>query len=317
MMQFSNTYVTEFLAEFNLVLTQENNGNQLFDVLTPVKNLIQYNNELLTFSLVRYTGGSVRQAFLCEIYYQTHKILLNTSNLYEENKKHLLKRVRSEIKEYAEIENLVDNDIRTLYLPMQLTFLQTKSQELIDEQVQKNSHLNRFLSRNFLSQFMVGEVAMHKSLYNENLTLHQIIDMQSSRSSFLLIALPCFVGFINSFYQPDSIFNPKGVKWAYLETIFKQLASIHQMNDDIKFKKYIYEQSLNEDEVKDWYSLSLDQQYKVSEKNNTTTEVIDMIREKIYEKTLNDMQSLVFPQKHKDMMLDLLEWVYKIKSAQS
>ena len=61
-MFLQNSVLTEFLSEANLVLAQENFGNQLEDLLVPIKNFLQKEKQLLSFSLAKTKLASERNS---------------------------------------------------------------------------------------------------------------------------------------------------------------------------------------------------------------------------------------------------------------
>ena len=316
-MKFTNIYTTEFLSELNLVLTQEDFGNKLNDLLTPLKNLLQTEQELLTFSLARYCGANTRLAFLAEWYLLTAKLTLDKSALIAEDKKHFLKKVDTKYKNLKNIEQLVEQDVLNTFIPLQESFLNLKTKEFIDEQLVKNPFLIKYLNSSFLSQFTISELQMSKGLYLDNITLNQYIDIQGQRISYIYICLPCLLGFTYSFNQPDNVVNPKGIKWNMLEDVFKQIASLYQMKNDKDFTRVIYRASLSLEQELDWLDMPADLKSEMSLNNDAAIEVIQMIREKIYEKLQQDIENLIFPEKYKNMIKDLAQWSFSNDTATS
>jgi hypothetical protein len=309
-MKFTSIYTTEFLSELNLVLTQEDFGNKLNDLLTPIKNLLQKQNEMLTFSLARYCGANSRLAFLAEWYFLTATLTIDSTPLIEEDKKHFMQKINPKYANLKDLESLVEQDILNTFLPLQESFLNLKAKEFIDEQLLKNPFLIKYLNSSFLSQFSTAELQMNKSLYTDSLSLNQYIELQGSRTSYLYISLPCLLSFSYSFNQPDNVVNPKGIKWTLLEDILKQIASIHQMKDDKAFTTVIYRASLSPQEELDWLDLPEEMKTQMSQNNDAAVEVIQMIREKVYEKVQTDIENLIFPDKYKVMIKDLAKWSF-------
>jgi hypothetical protein len=309
-MEFTEIYTTEFLSELNLVLTQEDFGNKLYDLLTPIKNLLQKDNDLLTYSLARYCGANSRLAFTCEWYLLTNSLTLNCEPLIAENKKHFLKKINPKYKNLRNLDELVENDIKSTFLPLQLSFLNLKAKEFMDEQITKYPYLVKYLNSSFLSQFTTSELQLHKSLYTDSVSLNQYIDIQGSRTSFVYVSLPCLIGFTYSFNQHDNFVNPKGIKWSLLEDVFRQIASLHQMKDDQGFIRVVYEASLDSQQEISWLEMDEQAKSQISFQNEAAIEVIQMLRDRIYEKLKQDIDNLVFPDKYKTMIKELASWAH-------
>ncbi len=314
-MKFTNSYITEFLSELNLVLTQEDYGNKLYDLITPVKSLLQKEDEILSFSLAKYSGANARLAFFCEWYYFTFKLTTNTEILSRETYSHLAKKLKDKWKNNSDFTNILYKNSQEVFLPMQIAFLHSKSQEFIDELILKHTFLKKYLNGSFLSQFTSGELQMYKRFISDELNLNQYIDLQAYRSSFLAICLPCLLGFVYNFNQQESVINPKGIKWNLVEDIFKQIAALHQTAQDKEFYRVVYEISLSEGEEKDWFEYDKQKQYQISSTNAATIDVVQMVREKIYQKLKNDLDYLVFPDKYKLMMQDLADWSFNLNNS--
>ncbi|MEM1312501.1 MAG: hypothetical protein AAGF07_03490 [Patescibacteria group bacterium] len=315
-MEFNKIYTSEFLSELNLVLTQENFSGRMQDVLEPIQNLLQKDNDLLTYSLAKYCGASSRLAFACEWYLLASTITLDPSPLVEQNKEHFLKRVDGQFSSLNSLQEIVDRDINDSFLPLQLGFLNFKAKEFIDEQLVKHPAVIKYFNSSFLSQFAMSELVMNKSLYSDRATLNQYIEIQGQRSSFIYVCLPCLIGFTYSFNKQDHFVNPKGIKWGQLEEIFRQIATLHQMKDDPSFVRVVYEASLSKEEEVGWMSKDKQLQYSISSQSEAANEVVQMLREKTFEKLNQDIQSIVFPEKYKDLIKDLAHWAYEFDSSE-
>jgi hypothetical protein len=307
------TFLTEFLTESNLILTQEDYGNKLYDLLSPVRNLLHKEKDVLTFSIARYCGADTRLAFFCEWYYQTFRLTIDGTDLLEENREYLRKRVPVRLKGIPNLYDLIDYDIKSLFLPQQITFMHNKSIALSNDVLKKNDYLAKFLSGNYFNRPVSGEVFSRKYLYTEDFNISQYLEAQTERLSFVMIAYPALLAFTYTFNQDDSPINPKKIKWVLLEEILKSIACLHQTGSNEDFYLFIYRSRLSEKEEFEWLQKSTKDQIQTVQNKSEVKEIAEKHRQRIYEKSKTDLKALVFPEKDKDMLSDLLDWAYNLK----
>jgi len=190
----SNFYV-EFLSESNLILTQDDYGNGLNNILTPIRNYLQNKDqEVLSFALSRYSGANARLAFYSEWFFQTTRLTFDTQPLIEESKDFLLKKVPLSLKGVPNLYKIVEHDVFEFYLPRQLSFMQAKQRETEYDLVRKNPFLSKYLNSRFLSKVTASDVLSRQNVYSSKVNLGQFIEAQGTRSSFVQIGLPCLLG---------------------------------------------------------------------------------------------------------------------------
>lgn len=309
-MFLQSTFVTEFLAETNLILTQEDFGSKLGDLLSPVKNYLQKEKNILSFSLARYSGADTHLAYFCEWYYHTNKLIRNSHPLFLENHEFYVHNIPAHLSAIPSIQNTLDQQIMRWHLPFQLSIFQYKTKEQITDLVAKNGYLNRYLSSKYLSQVTASEVETTKSLMFSRIPLSQYIEAQGFRLSFLQVGLPCLVAFLYNFNQPDSPINSKGVKWFMVEDILGKIAILHQSATSPELRLYLHRLSLNEREEFEWFALPRALQIEQAELDESVTTQLHSIRERIKIEAFEKLEKLIFPDKFKDMLKDLVDWGY-------
>lgn len=306
-----NTFVTEFLAETNLVITQEDFGNKLNELLSPIKNLINKQTDFLSFSLARYSGASSRLAFFSEWHYLTLKIRKDPTDLVFHNQQYWQKKVDAKFRQLENVLELVDADIMNCFLPQQIAFLESKNRELIDDQLVKYPNLGKYLNNQFLGQVTVAEFTKNKLLYGEKMTINKYLELQAGGLSFAMLGLPCLLGFLYNFNQEDSIVNPKAVKWVILEDLLRQISALHQTGLDSEFVKFVFSSKLNDEDLVLWHQLTDREKTNRAKTDAEAVEVVETARAKIYQNAIIVCENLVFPEKYKTTLRDLLEWAYK------
>ncbi len=315
-MFLQNSVLTEFLSEANLVLTQENLGNQLEDLLVPIKNFLQKEKQLLSFSLARYCGGNSQLAFFCEWVYQQHRLNRNNYPLFLENKEYLKYKIPTQVLALPNLENLLDQQITNWYLPYQLVLMHNISKEQMFDLVTKYGYLNRYLNNKFLSKIISSDLQIQQAIIYGQATVSQFLEWQGYSLSNLLLSMPCLVGFMYNFHQPESPINPAGVKWFLVEEILVKIASLHQIATSKNLVVFLYRQTLSDSESNRWLQLPKTEQITVSELDESTTKQKQAIIEKLSEEIRDRIEKLIFPEKYKEMFLDLLDWVLDLGSRQ-
>ncbi len=310
-MLLQNTFLTEFLAEVNLVLTQEDYGNKFVDLLLPVKNYFQKEKNILSFSLARYCGANTQLAFFCEWYYHNTKLIRNSQPLFTENHEYLTYKIPNNLLGVKNIESTLDQQIINWYLPSQLSIIQNISKEQMLDLVAKNGYLNRYLSNKYLSRITASEIETIKSLLLEKIPLSQFVELQSTRLSFLFVALPCLLGFLYNFNQEDSPINPAGVKWFLVEELLSKVAFLHQSVVSKELHLFIYRLGLSEREEFEWLEMTKADQIRTAQLDESTLEQIKNLRQKARTEALEKLDKLIFPDKYKEILKDLIDWGFE------
>jgi hypothetical protein len=313
-MKTSNAFLTEFLTQVNFVLTKEGYAGQLENLLTPVKNLLVQENELLSFSLARYCGANTEIAFFCQWYYQTLKITRDSHILLEENQKFLRQKVPLKFRGVPNLYEIIDQHIFGIFQPYQITLIQRKNQEFIEDLHKKYSYLDKYLSKNYLSKFIHSELLSVQKLYENDLPLSKFVEAQAFRTSFIQIGWPCLLSLAYYFNQEDNPINPAGIKWILVEEVLKAISALHQSSQNKDLQMFIYRQELDETQEFKWLGKTPSNQLKEALGSPTARVKNKEICEKIYQNGKNNLESLIFPDKHKEMLQDLLDWSYRLSS---
>lgn len=308
-MQTNTGFLTEFLTEVNFVLTQEDYENKLEDILNPIRNLFLEEESLLAFSLARYCEANTRIAFFCEWYLQVLEITKDSSNLFQANQNYLKKRVPVKLKGIPNLYEVMNNHINKIFIPKQIGLLHSKTAEFISDLNNKYPYLQKYLNKQFLSKFIFGDVVSVSRIYKENLTLAEFIEAQAYRHSFVQISLPCMLGLSYTFNQPDNPINPKGVKWVLLESLLKNIATLHEINNSKDLQKFIYQINLSDSQEFEWLRKTDANQLKIAISDTQARKKTLEIKQKIYQKAKEELDHLIFPDKYKSMLSDLIDWV--------
>lgn len=304
-----SNFLTEFLAETNLLLAQIDYGNKLYDLISPVRNLLLKEKELLSFSMARYCGANARIGFFCEWYHQTLRLTNDTRDLVAENKSYFYKKIPLKLRGVPNIYQLVDYDI-AIFVPQQLSLLQNKSKAILDALVTKHPYLSKYMNDNFLSQVMAAQYVSRKKKYSESMSITEYLDSQSYGDSFVKIAFPCLVGFCYSFNQKDSAINGDGIKWIILEEILKNISLLHQLSQDSRFEEFVYSVSLSEKEEFEWLQLDEKNRFQRILASPKTKDTVKSYKDKIFKSTSSTLDNINFPTQHKAMLKELLDWGY-------
>ena len=305
-----SSYITEFLAETNLVLSQEDYGNHFYDLLSPLRSFLHADEELLSFSLARYCGATSHVAFFCEWYVQYQQLLRDIGPLFDKNKEYLEKKVPLKLKGVPNLKNIISRDINQVFIPHQMAILNTKTNELRSDITKTNPFLSKYVSVQYLSKFITSDLVSIKQIYSVQFALKSYIDAQMYRTSFIMIGLPCLLGFLYNFNQPDSPINPEGVRWVVLEELMCQIALLHQTNQQGDLQRMVYSSRLSDKEEFNWFQLSPEKQLQQAIASTEAREMTQEIRAKVYKRGGDLLESMVFPDRYKQMLRELLSWAY-------
>jgi hypothetical protein len=310
-MASGSNFLTEFLAETNTLLAQIDYGNKLHDMISPIKNLMLNEKELLAFSMARYCGANTKIAFFCEWYFQVLKLTNNTLPLVKENQEYFYKKVPLRLRGVPNIYQLVDLDVQA-FVPQQLALIQTKSKAILDTLVVNYPYLSKYLNDTFLSQIIASQYSSRKNKYVERMSVSEYLESQMTSDSFVKIALPCLVGFHYSFNQSSSPVNPSEVKWIMIEEALKNISLLNQINQNKDFEEFVHWSTLGEKDEFEWLQLDQKNRFQRLLSTPATRERTKTHKEKIYKSTINNINAITFPDQHKKMLLELLDWSYAI-----
>jgi hypothetical protein len=305
----SSNFLTEFLAETNALLAQIDYSNKLHDMISPIKNLMLKEKELLAFSMARYCGANAKIAFFCEWYFQILKLTNNTLPLIKENQEYFYKKVPIRLRGVPNIYQLVDQDV-LVFVPQQLALIQNKSKALLDNLVVDYPYLCKYLNDTFLSQIIASQYSSRKNKYVDRMSVSEYLDSQMTSDSFVKIALPCLLGFHYSFNQSNSFVNPNEVKWIMVEEALKNISLLNQINQNKDFEEFVYWSTLTEKEEFEWLQLDQKNRFQRMLSMPANRELVKTHKEKIYKSTVNNIHAMAFPDHHKKMLLELLDWSY-------
>jgi ribosomal protein L23 len=308
-MTSDSNFLTEFLAETNLLLAQIDYGNKLHDIISPIKNLMLKEKELLAFSMARYCGANTRIAFFCEWYYQVLKLTTNTEPLAIENQNYFHKKVPIRLRGVPNIYQLVDKDV-LVFVPQQLALIQNKSKAIMDGLVDTYPYLSKYLNDTFLSQIIASHYSSRKNKYVDRMSVSEYLESQMTGECFVKIAFPCLVGFCFSFSQSSSPINISNIKWVIVEEALKNISLLSQVNQNKDFESFVHWSQLSEKEEFEWLQLDEKNRFQKILAHPTTKETVKAHKEKIYKSTINTINTMTFPDQFKKMMLELLDWSY-------
>lgn len=305
-------FLSQYLTLVNQTLWQEENGHHLNDLFTPLRNLFLNQKELMSYSLCKHFGGSNELAFFSQWYYTVQKLYQDSSGLFAENQNYFRKKIPLTLKEAAGVNEVVDKDIENIFLPKQLRILQQKTQELIEALVKTEPNLEKYLNKTFLTSFDSGDVVSSKKLYQENLTVSQYFDAQGTRLSFAYIGFPALLGMIFYFYKQGSKLNPKSTKWTLIEETLKNISALHQNATSKELECFVHYSRLELDQKVLWWGLTSSEQLQKSLASTDTRQIIQNLKEKVYRNCLNNLDYIVIPDRYKELINDLIQWVYRV-----
>jgi hypothetical protein len=302
-----SAFLTEFLAETNLMLSQIDYNNKLYDLISPIKNHFLKQKELLSFSMARYCGANTQLAFFCQWYYFTLELTSDPSPLLEESRLYFTKKIPIKFRGIPNINQMVEEDI-AVFLPQQLALLQNKSRSMMDSLVTKYPYLSKYLSDHFLNQILASFFTTNKRKYVERMTLVEYLEAQASNTSFVKIALPCLLGFCYNFNQPNSSLQSENIKWVFLEEVLKNISTLHQINQNQKFEEFLFALDLTEKEEFQWLQSNSKLRLQKILASNEVKELSHNHKTKIYNSALQSLQKLSLPETSQRILSELLEW---------
>lgn len=311
-MKIDPNFSREFLTELNRRMTSDSWSRHVYDLTTPIRNLFLESKDLLTFSLARYAGGSVKIAFACQWYFQTLEVLQNPQALIEENLKYFKKKIPLRLRGVPGLDKKVTSHIKDFILPQQNIILFSRLKEFLNELVEEFPYFSKYFSDDLLAKIQFSQLMEIKPLYQEVVTQSQYLDSQSTRNSFVKVSLPCLLGLLFTFNNGPLKIESKNIKQVLLEEIFKSIAALHQTAISKDFQMFIYASRLSEKEEFLWWQMDLNKQLQLAIASSEAREICKSLREKIYQNATNNLSSVGLNERHKNMVYDLLQWAFSM-----
>ena len=305
------TFSREFLAELNQVITSDQWSQSLYDLLTPIRNCLLAETNLLSFSIARHAGANIKIAFFAEWNYQVLKLTNNPKTLLEENRKYFRKKVPMRLRGVPGLYDLIDKHIKEVFQPKQNIIMNLKSDEFMKELGQKHEYYKKYFNKEFLAKFQQSEMLDVRSLYQENVNISQYLEAQGNRLSFIKIGLPVLLGFLYSFHLfPKN--STKTIRWVLLEEVLRGISALHQTGENKDLQKFIYASRLNEKEEFQWWQEDSSKQLQTALASSEAREISKEARQKIYQNTKNNLASVGLTTNQKQILEDLFNWTYKM-----
>lgn len=307
-MFLESSYTKEYLSEVNLMLTQEDYGNKLSDLIHPLKNHLQEDPDLLPYSLARYSGGDGRIAFFVQLLMLYTSLSFDTSALKIKTREYFLHKNQQNISLTSEFANEVNRVVDTVYLPVQLSLLQSKVESLSFDIMAKYPYIQKYFSRTFYMRAIINEVSAKGVIFKNEATAVEYLSYQGLRESYLSIGYPVLAGMVFDFYNPDSVINPKAIKWVIIEDILEIISALHQTAKNIELESHLYYFELNQQSRIEWVLKShKERKHLLLDKTDIQSKGREY-RLNLHRKATSLLQTIVLPDKNMTMLKDLLDW---------
>jgi hypothetical protein len=308
-MKFDRDLTNEYLEQVNQLLTQDDYAKGLYDLFTPLRNLLLSETDLLPFSLAKYAGADNRVAFFSQWFYLTVKLINEPNTLTVENQKYFIKKVPLRFRGVPNLDQLVDTDIKNIFQPRQSAILFLKTRDLADSILKEHSSLEKYLGKEYLKILFSSEVASVKKLYVEQQSVSEFLQVQGERTAFAKLGLPCLVGFTMYFNKPENKHIGQSIKWVLLDETLRLISALHETSNTQELQKFVYASRLGEKEEFLWLQKPSKEQHKIAMESSDAREITKELRSKLASTAQNNLQFINLPNRYLEMVEDLLNWV--------
>lgn len=311
-MFLQTSFTTEYLSETNLVLTQEDFGAKLTDIIEPIRSFIQKDQDLLTFSLARYTGADTRISFFCQWLVFLNYIKINNFKLTSETEEYLRNKTPSYLKGLPKLNDSIFDLAKNVYFPVQIELFESKLYSMAGDIIAKNPYLQKYLSRSYLSKFSASEVSSKTYWLQDSFNFKTFMKNQAHRISFLEVCFPVLCGLQYSYNQEFNPINAQAIKWSEVVELLEVIASLHQTGASVELESMLYYSDLDETSKFEWLQKN---KLEVREILLSKTKIVEesrKIRLEIHQKGTMILESVRLPEKDATMLKELLDWAISI-----
>lgn len=300
-----------YLSLLNEVFKKVSHLDNLYKVMEPVRVSLQSNQDLHTFSLVKFLTKNNELSFFFQWFADTSKVVHDYDKIHEINKEYLLANINKDLKGVPDLYALLSKDIVSRVSSNQLSFFNYISREKIDFFTRTYNSTNRYLNNDYLFKIQNALAFPDTFVYNNNQALALKLDSLAYSQSFLEVGWPLLTSFAYKFALPGSAISTQGVKWLILEEICKNLSLLHTIKNNRVLSPYLYQLSLNETELYKFYQINKNTQLADSLVSPEVQKQIAQIRDKVYQNTKQKIENLIFPSEDLALLKSLLEWSYE------
>lgn len=309
--------ITEYLSELNTFLSQMDPDGNLKELLVPVRNYMQAQKDLISFSLCRYCGANAQISFFCEWFAQVWFLSKNQQYLFKYNQEYWRNKVPTTLRGLPNLYNLVDTHIYEHFLPFQLLILHTETQRQMQRLYESYRFLQRYLRSSLFKDLIASQVFVIGGLYtHEEIATSKYLKNINYQISYIQIAIPCLLGLRFHFYESRLATSPDNIQWLILEEVLENISALHYTRNSNRIAEFLYQNSISDQQKFRWWQLTDSEKRKILEddadlKHNTLD-----IRNKIFQKTKTLIPSTELPVKNQQLLLSLLHWSWQQEDNQ-
>jgi hypothetical protein len=313
MFQDASALYPEFLAESNIALNQEDDGNQLAYLLTPIRQLLQSKQRPFTaFALARAAGAPSQLAFFAEWSSFVGQVLQNLHTLSEYNYEYFASLAGKDARSTEVISYLQDLS-KGQILTMQIAFLNQKLEQLRLDTFTRFGEVSRFVTYAQFHKVFTAENLLSRTLVSPKTTLAQYLDVLAGGFSFYTVGLPVLCGITYSMREYDTVLDTSKIQWSMIDSILKNISLLVRTTNRGTLALFLKEQVVGN--KVEWFAAGLQERLDLALGDGEIVDQIKQIRTKVYDRTKKDIEYVVLPAGQKAILEQLIAWSFSLSQV--
>ena len=308
-MHLQPEYLSEYLAEVNAILRPPDQERLLCEFLHPLKMYLTKRTRVISFALARYCGASARLALTSEWLYQTSQLNYDKSALLEENTLYFQDRYAAAVDKNPSLKIVIEQDIKSRFLPLQLKYLRDTTRDLIQAQVGTAPWLRPWLAGEISTRPLTTKFRLQAAFYTREISPELFASELRYGEGFALLVLPCLVGILAATkHRPELFADP--VDFQTLETVLFGISTLYELATHFTAAHYYYVSQLSSSALTGWYVASPEYRRQKVRADWNTQKFLESLRGDYRQRTTRSLESLSLPARHRGLLEELLAWSY-------
>lgn len=310
------TYFGEFLAESNVALSQEDERNQLGSLLNPLIWSLQNEKRPITaYTLARSFGAPSRLAFFCEYTSFVGQAMQNLSMLSTSNYNYFLNSLAPNMRAGKDVDNLLEKHSEGQILTMQIALMNQKLEQLRLDTIARYTYTSRFLGFQVFHRIFAHENSIVRNIASAKTTLAQYMDTLAGGFSYATVGLPVVSGIAQSVKEQSEVIDTSKIQWSMLESICRNISFLVRTSAPLHLALFLKEQVVSD--TLEWFALSTMERSDLALSDTEIIQQIKQIREKVRDRTRNDIEYIVLPEQSRQILKQLVEWASLLQAEQT
>ncbi|GAB4149272.1 MAG: hypothetical protein OHK0017_13050 [Patescibacteria group bacterium] len=309
----NSPFVSQYISELTLIWAGFNDSSEasLYEILAPLKQHLEKEQTLLAYSLCAFLGGNPLLSVWVEWINQYSNLLNNQAQLNNLNQEAV-----NSIYGPGILSQEEQTRIAAEYTSLQLQWMHSQMWEIHSLLIQKYPNVKKFIEPDFWTLHLSAKSFLLNMYAGNDLKLADVLENLSLDRGFLMITIPCILGMVFSFSDPDSLVNQEAIKWHDLRKIMDQISTLYGITSQTpnQVENYMHYTRLDQLHKIQWWNLSqVDKALQIKE-NQEIENTLTQLKIQLVSNIKEDIDRIILPEKYQNFLRELTDWIDQLNS---